>query len=65
MFYRQLVPSYPVYPILPYGGLSVLSGNTFTAGDVTATVSGSSNVAINVNVQAGNTVSIGCGFYLP
>ena len=57
MFVR---PIFPVYPILPYyGGLSILSGNTFTAGDVTATVTHSSNVALNVNVQAGNSVVIG------
>ena len=41
----------------PYLQTNILSGNTFTTGDVTVRVRGSANAQVIVGSQVGNTVT--------
>jgi len=49
----------PLYllPLYPYGQTNILSGNTFTTGDVKVHVRGSEGATVIVGSQVGNTVT--------
>ena len=47
----------PILPLRPYATTTILSGNTFTTGDVTVTVRHSEGAQVIVGSQVGNTVT--------